>query len=107
MIYRVIGEAERWVWSEETSSWQRSTGTLKGAFYADLAWDAWGELAAPAVRNPRARFWFTERGWHEYGRHVAAGARATGRTYRVIRRKNPPRSAVLYRDQWQVALLPG
>jgi hypothetical protein len=37
---------------------------------------------------------------------VAAGARASGRAFRVIRRKNPPRSMVIYRDDWQVALLP-
>jgi len=52
------------------------------------------------------RFWFTERGWRAYGLRVAAGARASGRTFRVIRRKNPPKSTVIYRDDWQVALLP-
>jgi len=37
---------------------------------------------------------------------VAAGARASGRAFRVIRRKNPSKSMVVYRDDWQVALLP-
>ena len=46
------------------------------------------------------------RGWRAYGLRVAAEARASGRAFRVIRRKNPPRSMVVYRDAWQVALLP-
>jgi hypothetical protein len=52
------------------------------------------------------RFWFTERGWRAYGLRVAAEARASGRTFRVMRRKNPSKSTVVYRDDWQVALLP-
>ena len=34
------------------------------------------------------------------------GARASGRVFRVIRRKHPPKSMVVYRDDRQVALLP-
>jgi hypothetical protein len=30
----------------------------------------------------------------------------SGRTFRVIRQKNPSESIVVYRDDWQVALLP-
>jgi hypothetical protein len=81
-------------------------GRLMGAFTAQLADGAWGDLPVPLVSNPRVRFWFTERGWRDYGLRVAAGARASGRTYRVLRRKNPSRSIVVYRDDWQVALLP-
>ena len=81
-------------------------GQLMGAWGAGLARDAWDDLPMPNLTNPRVRFWFTERGWRVYGLRVAAGARASGRVYRVIRRKNPPRSMVLYRDEWQVALLP-
>jgi hypothetical protein len=77
-----------------------------GAYNAELADDAWGDLPMPMLTNPRVRFWFTERGWRDYGLRVAAGARASGRAYRVLRRKNPPRSVVVYRDDWQVALLP-
>jgi hypothetical protein len=77
-----------------------------GAWAAGLAEDAWHDLPMPYLHNPRLRFWFTERGWRAFGLRVAAGARASGRTYRVLRRKNPPRSAVVYRDEWQVALLP-
>ena len=113
MIYRVVGESGVWVWSEESGAVEISPspdrpGRLMGAFNAGVAAEAWGDLPMPGVRlsNPRVRFWFTERGWHAYGRRVAAEARASGRAFRVIRRKNPPRSMVVYRDDWQVALLP-
>ena len=110
MIYRVVGESSEWVWSEESGateiSLNPSPGRLMGAFNAGLADQAWGDLPMPMLSNPRVRFWFTERGWRAYGLRVAAGARASGRTFRVIRRKNPSRSIVVYRDDWQVALLP-
>ena len=108
MIYRVIGASSYWAWSEETGPVEVAPGEgpLMGAFNAQLADGAWGDLPYPFLSNPRVRFWFTERGWRDYGRRVAAGARASGRTYRVIRRKNPARSMVAYRDDWQVALLP-
>jgi hypothetical protein len=77
-----------------------------GAWAAGIANDAWDDLPMPGLTNPRVRFWFTERGWRVYGLQVASVARASGRTYRVVRRKNPPRSMVIYRDEWQVALLP-
>ena len=60
----------------------------------------------PVLSDPRVRFWFTGRGWRAYGLRVAAGARASGRDFRVIRRKNPSKSMVVYRDDWQLALLP-
>jgi hypothetical protein len=110
MIYRIIGESQRWVMSGD-DTWKAIPGPLRGGFYAYLCgdddWDVWDDLPAPAITNPRAHCWFTECGWHDYGRHITAAARRTGRPYRVIRRKNPPRSAVVYRDRWQVALLPG
>jgi hypothetical protein len=108
LIYRVVGESTRWVWSEESGAMEISPapGTLMGAFNGSIAVDAWDDLPMPFLTNPRVRFWFTERGWRAYGLRVAAGARASGRTYRVIRRKNPARSLVIYRDEWQVALLP-
>ena len=108
MIYRVVGESTEWVWSEEAGALEVSPrpGRLMGAYNAGVADNAWGDLPMPLLYNPRVRFWFTERGWRAYGLRVAAEARASGRTYRVIRRKNPTRSTVVYRDDWQVALLP-
>jgi hypothetical protein len=108
LIYRVVGESSVWVWSEESGALEisPSPGRLMGAFNAGVADEAWGDLPMPLLSNPRVRFWFTERGWRAYGLRVAAGARASGRAFRVVRRKNPPKSMVVYRDDWQVALLP-
>jgi hypothetical protein len=110
LIYRVVGESSEWVWSEESGateiSLNPSPGRLMGAVNAGVADAAWGDLPRPMLSNPRVRFWFTERGWRAYGLRVAAEARASGRAFRVIRRKNPSRSMTVYRDNWQVALLP-
>jgi hypothetical protein len=108
LIYRVVGESTEWVWSEESGAMEISLGSgrLMGAFNAGVADGAWGDLPMPMLSNPRVRFWFTERGWRAYGLRVAAEARASGRTFRVMRRKNPSKSTVVYRDDWQVALLP-
>ena len=58
------------------------------------------------LRNPRARFYFTERGWRRFGRKVAAEARCRGHVVKIVRRKNPLPSQIAYADPWQVALLP-
>jgi hypothetical protein len=80
---------------------------LTGAGFGNLAGVMWRHgLQAPEVLNPRARFYFTAVGWRQVGRHVAAQARLDGHVTRVIRRKNPGRSQVVYRDNLQVALLP-
>ena len=62
-------------------------------------------LRAPSIQNPRARFYFTERGWDKVGRSVAGYARKKGFLMRVIRRKNPPASQIVYQDDFQIALL--
>ena len=63
-------------------------------------------LSSPQVSNPRARFYFTERGWAKVGRRVAAEAKRAGHVVKVIRRKQPERSQIVYRDELQLALLP-
>jgi hypothetical protein len=103
VIYRLIGETERLFWDED-GNLRRGTGELRGAMLAMIG--DFGDLKAPHVTNPRARFWFTEAGWKEYGRCMVADAHRCGRTFRLLVRKNPPRSAVVYRDKWQLALLP-
>ncbi len=105
MIYRIIGETERLRWTEDDPpQLARVTGTLMGAMACDFICI---NTPAPKVRiNGRARFWFTEAGWDRYGRATLAEAMRSGRMYRLLRKKNPPRSAVVYRDKWQVALLP-
>jgi hypothetical protein len=59
------------------------------------------------ITNPRTRFYFTEAGWQKYGRQMYAAARQRGHTIRIIRRKNPAKSQIVYQDAYQVALLPG
>jgi hypothetical protein len=62
-------------------------------------------LRAPLIQNSRARFYFTERGWDKVGRFVASHARKKGFLMRVIRRKNPSASQIVYQDDLQIALL--
>ena len=84
-----------------------SPGRLMGAFNAGVADQAWATCLCLCCPTRECVSGFTERGWGAYGLRVAAEARASGRTFRVIRRKNPSKSMVVYRDDWQGALLPG
>jgi hypothetical protein len=71
--------------------------------------DLMTEMGLPVSKgfsNRRAHFYFTERGWDEYGRRLAAAARERGLTVKIIKRKNPRPSQVVYRDEFQVAILP-
>lgn len=103
MIYRIIGESLVH-YPDEDGNWIRGNGQLMGAMLAGMS--DFGDLPAPAVTNERTRFWFTEAGWKKYGQGMLAAAYQSGRTWRLLKQKNPPRSAVIYRDKWQVALLP-
>jgi hypothetical protein len=64
------------------------------------------DLKYPGIANPRARFYFTEKGWRKIGRFVAVNASWERRVVRVIRRKNPYKSQIVYQDELQVAILP-
>ena len=66
----------------------------------------WGTLPRPQIGNRRARFYFTEAGWHKIGGAVLMDARWRGIMVLVVRLKNPPLSQAIYRDEWQVAILP-
>ena len=72
-------------------------------------WDAFADsdFHVPRGRfSGRGRFWFTEKGWNERGRGIAAMLRRRGNDITVIRRKNPKKGDVCYCDPWQVVLLP-
>ncbi|MEU7895804.1 hypothetical protein AB0B45_23470 [Nonomuraea sp. NPDC049152] len=109
MLYRVLTDSIRgWIDAGvPDEEWNRPSGTQLGG-----AWVKGGvnaqvrDLPMPYIENRRARFWFTEEGWGVYGRDLTAGLRAHGHTVRVIRIKNPAKSRVIYRDRFQVALLP-
>jgi hypothetical protein len=75
-----------------------------GSTLGGVMWEL--HLPAPDFDNPRARFWFTERGWDRFGRAVVREGHRRGYVVKVIRRKNPRRSQIVYADEWQVALLP-
>jgi hypothetical protein len=100
-LYRLGGGAISIPWSK------RVERRLAGGSYGPLAIVMFaGGLRSPNIANRRARFYFTERGWRKVGRHVAGEARRIGHIVKVIRRKEPARSQVVYRDALQVALLP-
>jgi hypothetical protein len=87
--------------------WRDEKGRrLGGPGYGWLA-DVMSEhgLRSPATTNPRLRYYFTEHGWRIVGRHVAAEARRLGHQVKVLRRKNPARSQIAYRDELQLAIL--
>lgn len=107
MIYRILADATAYITDPETNE-QRCipAGTdLRGVFMAGVS-EGMGDIPFPRLSNPRARFYFTEKGWQKYGRHVYAAALYQGHAVRVIRRKNPARSQIAYQDEFQVAILP-
>jgi len=55
--------------------------------------------------NPRARFYFTEKGWDEIGRNLYDEIARQGYKPKIECRKNPKRSDCVYRDAYQVAIL--
>ncbi|MCC7021954.1 MAG: hypothetical protein IT338_03960 [Thermomicrobiales bacterium] len=106
MIYRILTSAPDRYWSLERGEYVNEASPLLGAG-TTLGGVMWAlHLPAPDIANPRARFWFTERGWDRVGREVAAEARRRGHVVKVIRRKNPRPSQIVFADEWQVALLP-
>jgi hypothetical protein len=66
--------------------------------------DAWiDKLSAPKSAIPsNARFYFTEYGWREIGKHVVAACQRSGQEYRVIAIKENAID-VVYQDEYQVA----
>jgi hypothetical protein len=106
MIYRILTGSYVNRYDREVHDfvlWQRPMAGA-GATLGGVMWEL--HLPAPDFDNPRARFWFTERGWDRFGRAVVREGRRRGYVIKVIRRKNPRRSQIVYADEWQVALLP-
>jgi hypothetical protein len=109
MIYRILCEGREdnpffldiWKKADVPNVGRRR---LMGAYAAGAV--GWGTLPRPPIGNRRARFYFTEAGWRKTGRAVVMDARRRGIMVRVVRLKNPPLSQVIYRDKWQVAILP-
>ncbi len=110
VIYRILADCKVRHWDEGTRVFKWIPGHLvgiprmRGGFFAMLNGF---DLTYPDIENPRARFYFTERGWREVGRKVVALAKQEGHVIRVVRRKDPAPSQIVYRDDFQVAILPG
>jgi len=102
VIYRILVDGIAWAMPEQR---RRLSGASSSGALAEVM-DQYG-LWAPPLENHRVRFYFTERGWRDVGRHVVAEARRIGHVVRVLREKNPPPSRVCYRDELQVAILRG
>jgi hypothetical protein len=94
MIYRVLCDGR-----DPLSGRTR----FSGAWCAGLG--GFEGLRMPAVCE-RWRFYFTEHGWRHVGLGVVRQARAEDRVVKIIRRRNPPRSQVVYADAYQLAVLP-
>ena len=104
MIYRILCNSDGDLREGPDNTFQSiPEGRLKGAFLAGVTGF---DLVAPSFDNRRARFYFTEAGWKQVGRNVAANARREGRVVKIIRQKNPLKSQVVYRDALQVAIVP-
>ncbi|MFN8591898.1 MAG: hypothetical protein U0031_10615 [Thermomicrobiales bacterium] len=106
MIYRILTGTNRAFWDERDEDPIRFAMPLVGAGATLGGTMAELRLPAPDLENPRVRFWFTEAGWNRVGRAVVAEGRQRGYVIKVIRRKNPRRSQIVYRDELQLALLP-
>jgi hypothetical protein len=105
MIYRIIAETYDIAWDDTMTISRLVSAGLRGVFTAGVT-EGMEEVPSPHLTNPRARFYFTEEGWKRFGRNIVAIARKKGRAVRVIRRKNPHKSQIVYQDVYQVAILP-
>lgn len=107
MIYRILIDTIATEFDNATNEMHEyPSGTnLRGAFSAGRS-EGLDDIPYPKLTNPRARFYFTEAGWKKYGRPLCDTARRRGHTIRLVRRKNPAKSQVVYRDAHQVAILP-
>jgi hypothetical protein len=83
------GEAEFFDWSK--------VGLTPGYGAIPEAW--FDKLRGPDCPIPRnAKFYFTEHGWREIGRHVVAVCKHEGQAYRIIRVKERDVN-VVWRDR--------
>jgi hypothetical protein len=83
----------------EDAGWPPTIGGLLVA-QGNKEFDIWINELSGTDRTlpPNCRFYFTEKGWHEVGRKVAAVARQTGREYRVLAIKETD-AQVVWRDK--------
>lgn len=102
MIYRIVVDE----CFEGLPTGQGRLGGLMNSYLLSGMLDRLGIRAPIGFDHRKARFYFTEEGWRQVGRLIAVEAREKGHSVRVIRRKEPRPSQVVFRDQLQLALLP-
>jgi hypothetical protein len=85
---------------------QGRVGGLTNSYLLSGMMDRLGIRAPARLDNRKVRFYFTEKGWRQAGRLIAVEGREKGHAVRVIRRKEPNESQVVFRDELQIALLP-
>ncbi len=102
MIYRIIVDE----CFTGLPTGQGRVGGLTNSHLLSGMLDRLGIRAPARLDNRKVRFYFTEKGWRQAGRLIAVEAREKGHTIRVIRRKEPDESQVVFRDELQLALLP-
>ncbi|HVJ82884.1 MAG TPA: hypothetical protein VNC50_17580 [Planctomycetia bacterium] len=102
MIYRILVDECR----EGTPTGDGRFGGVASSHLGAKLLDEAG-VRFPGFDSRRTRFYFTEAGWRAAGRTIAARLRAAGHVVRVLRRKEPAASQVVFRDGMQVAILPG
>lgn len=105
-ILRIKVDGRIWKYSQIFEQYLLIKEGHMGPSSAGIRGECWRGLPAPALTNKRARFYFTELGWHKVGQHVYAEAKRRGHVVSVLRRAEPKASQVVYRDEWQVAILP-
>jgi hypothetical protein len=102
MIYRIIVDE----CFEGLPTGQGRLGGLVNSHFLSGMMDRLGIHPPRRLDNRKVRFYFTEKGWRQAGRVIAVEARERGHTVRVIRRKEPNVSQVVFRDELQLAVLP-
>jgi hypothetical protein len=101
MIYRIVVDE----CLEGIPAGQGRLGGLMNSHFLSRLLDVLG-VRPPGFDSRKARFYFTQAGWRCVGRVIAVEARRRGHVVRVIRRKKPRASQVVYCDALQVAILP-
>ena len=102
MVYRIIVDE----CFEGLPTGHGRLGGLTNSYLLSGMMDRLGIRSPSRLNNHKVRFYFTEKGWRQAGRLIAVEAREKGHTFRVICRKEPHPSQVVFRDELQIALLP-
>ena len=117
MIYRFLGIAppkskEEIEWDEkwdDENDWHEAPGPKNrrcGGAWQFAGFDVPPELKAPRKSfSNKAKFYFTEKGYKLAKETILKCAKEMNWGVRVIKRKNPKKSQIVFQDEYQVAIL--